>query len=82
MLTSVFAQSSKVLSCASLARRSFYVPATSASSKRVFSKSYIVAEIAEISSKTLEMKTFLKSNYDFIENPIPVSKIAEISCKK
>ena len=28
------------------------------------------------------MKTFLKSNYDCIENPIPVSKIAEICCKK
>ena len=47
-----------------LARRTFCVPATSASSERVFSKSGILMSFlrSRVSSKTLEMRTFLNSN--------------------
>ena len=51
-----------------LARRTFCVPATSASSERVFSKSGILVSptVSRMSSKNLEMMIFLKkSNYSF-----------------
>ena len=67
-----------------LARRTFCVPATSASSERVFSKSGILMSPlrSRMSSKTLEMRTFLKSNYGFVDNPAPVAKTVEISSKQ
>ena len=34
------------------------------------------------SSKTLEMRTFLKSNYGFVDNPAPVAKTVAISSKQ
>ena len=67
-----------------LAPRTFCVPATSASSERGFSKSGILLSPlrSRISSKTLEMRTFLKSNYGFVDNPAPVAKTVEISSKQ
>ena len=66
-----------------LARRTFCVPATSASSEKVFSKSGILMSPlrSRMCSKTLEMRTFLKSNYDFVDNPAPVVKTVGISSK-
>ena len=59
-----------------LTRRIFCVPTTSASFERVFSKSGILMSPlrSRMSSKTLEMRTFLKSNYGFVDNPAPVAK--------
>ena len=59
-------------------------PATSASSERVFSKSGILMSPirSRMSSKTLEMRTFLKSCYGFVDNPAPVAKAVEISSKQ
>ena len=67
-----------------LARRTFCVPATSASSERVFSKSGILMSplMSRMSSKTLEMRTFLKRNYGFVDNHAPVTKTVEISSKQ
>ena len=64
--------------------RTFCVPATSASFERVFSKSGILMSPlrSRMSSKTLEMRTFLKSNYGFVDNPAPVAKTVEISSKQ
>ena len=67
-----------------LAGRTFCVLATSASSERVFSKSgTLMAPLrSRMSSTTLEMRTFLKSNYGFVDNPAPAAKTAEISSKQ
>ena len=64
--------------------RTFCVPATSASSERVFSKSGILMSLlrSRMSSKTMEMRTFLKSNYGFVDSPAPVAKTVEISSKQ
>ena len=50
----------------------------------VFSKSGILMSPlkSRMSSKTLEMRTFLKSNYGFVANPAPVAKTVEISSKQ
>ena len=49
-----------------------------------FSKSGILMSPlrSRMSSKTLEMRTFLKSNYGFVDNPAPVAKTVEISSKQ
>ena len=67
-----------------LARRTFCVPATSASSERTFSKSGILMSPlkSKTSSKTLELRTFLKSNFSFVENPVPVKKTVQICGSK
>ena len=67
-----------------LAQKTFCVPATSALSESVFSKSGILMSPlrSRVSSKTLEMRTFLKSNYGFVDNPAPVAKTVEISSKQ
>ena len=64
--------------------RTFCVLATSASSERVFSKSGTLMSPlrSRMSSKTLEMRTFLKSNYGFIDNSAPAAKTVEISSKQ
>ena len=64
--------------------RTFCVPAKSASFEWVFSKSGILMSRlwSRISSKTLEMRTFLKGNYGFVDSAAPVAKTVEISSKQ
>ena len=64
--------------------RTFCVPATSASFERVFSKSGILMSPlrSRVSSKSLETRTFLKSNYGFVDSPAPVAKTVDIFSKQ